>query len=175
MKEYSLLEDFIAEFRWYQKRGIAPNISESNLEKAWKDAPTVKIDPKEFDKYINFAPYRNNIKGALADRIAKFIEIASSDDRSDTFDTKWEISRSKNPRKYLLNLAELVYSGHGYPPINIVDINGIARIITGGRTRAALGKVLGIPVNAKIIKITHEGKFSDKAKRMLKISCKDVT
>jgi hypothetical protein len=170
MKQYSIIEDFIAEFRWYQKRGIAPNVTESKLEKIWKDAPTIKIKPEEFDKYINFAPYREKIKGSIKDRIRIFLDIASREDRSETFDTKWEKARSVDPGKYLLDLADLVYSGYGYPPVNIVDINNKARIIAGGRTRAAISKALGVPVSAKIIKIKHEGNFSDKAKRILKIS-----
>ena len=169
MDSDSPIKDFLGEFGWYQRRGIAPNLTKKDLTKLWEDSAIVRLNPNEFDKYGNFSPYKNNLNGKIEDRIKKLMQIATTENREDVFDTKWQRKRKANPTEYFRNLAELVYSGKGYPPVTVVDVNGIRRFITGGRTRAAIGKALNVPVNTKIIKIKHIGPWSDRAKKIMKI------
>lgn len=169
MKEhpYTPFDDFFAEFRWYQKRGIAPDISKSQLKKIWNESPVVLLEPKNFDSFRNFSPYREKLNGTMENRIRKLLEISATEDRDEVFDTKWELKRKKNPQKYIINLAQLVWSKDGYDPVNVVDINGKRQFITGGRTRAAIGKALGVPVLTRIVCLEHKGKWSKRARELM--------
>jgi hypothetical protein len=170
MTSDSPLRDFLGEVGWYQRRGIGANVSRTELRKLWKEAPIVLLDPNEFNNYGNFSPYGKEIVGTMEERIAKFMAIATTENRDEVYDTKWALMRHKNPDEYLQNLAQLIYAKSGYPPVNVIDVNGIRRFIVGGRTRAAIGKALGVPVWTKIISINHKGPFSNRAKKLMKIN-----
>jgi hypothetical protein len=170
MTSDSPLRDFLGEVGWYQRRGIGANISRTELRELWKKAPTVLLSPNEFDNYGNFSPYGKEIVGNVEQRIAKFMKIATAESRDDVYDTKWARMRNENPDEYFQNLAQLIYTRSEYPPVNVIDVNGIRRFITGGRTRAAIGKVLEVPVLTKIIPIYHKGPFGNRAKKLLKIN-----
>lgn len=165
---YTPFGDFFSEFHWYQKRGIAPDVSKNELKKLWKEAPVVLLEPHHFDSFRNFSPYREKLKGDTERRIRKLMEISTSEDRDEVFDTKWEISRRKNPEKYILNLAELIWRKSGYDPVNVVDVNGKVQFVTGGRTRAAIAKALGVPVLTRIVCVEHRGKMSARARKLMK-------
>jgi hypothetical protein len=148
---YSPFEDFFSEARWYQKRKLIPRMHKEEMRKIWKESPVVLLQPNNFDAFRNFSPYRGVLVGKPEERISKLVKIATTENRDDVFDTRWEIKRKKDPRKYILKLAELIWNQDGYDPVNVVDVNGKEQFITGGRTRAAIGKALEVPVLTRII------------------------
>lgn len=153
MKEhpYSPFEDFFSEVRWYQKRKIIPSMQKKAMQKLWENSPVVLLKSENFDSFRNFSPYRDTLMGKPEERIAKLVKIAMTENRDDVFDTQWEIKRKKDPREYILKLAELIWNQNGYDPVNVVDVDGKQQFITGGRTRAAIGKALKVPVLTRII------------------------
>ncbi len=153
MKEhpYSPFEDFFSEVRWYQKRKIIPKMQKEAMQQLWEDSPVVLLKSSNFDAFRNFSPYRGVLVGKPEERISKLVKISMTENRDDVFDTQWEIKRKEDPRKYILKLAELIWNQEGYDPVNVVDVDGKEQFITGGRTRAAIGKALEVPVLTRII------------------------
>ena len=164
-QQWSEWEDFLEEFGWHRDRGIGASLSNEELKKLWTEAPISYIDPRDLDKIGN--TYTPEIQsGNKEERIRQFIEFASGDNRDDVSENEWASSRKMNPHGYLNRLLELVGQG-SYPPVNIIDVPEVGKIIVGGRTRAAAAKALDIPLKVRIIQIPREnGDIEDEVKSL---------
>jgi len=157
---YSEMKDFMEEFQWYRDRGVASELTDEEIKKIWTESPVGYTDPVDLDRIGN--TYTPEVTGeSEEERINKFIEWAKTENREDSAESEWGEKRLRDTDGYLRNL--LVSIGRGdYPPVNIVEAEGLGSFIVGGRTRAAAARALDVPLMTRKIKMPWKGNEADK-------------
>lgn len=152
--KYDEFEDFLDEFKWHQERGIGSSLTDDQIRTMWSSAPVRTVGSKSLDYLGN--TYSPEVAGrGVERRIRKFIENAKDDTRDDVPQNEWSSARSMDPDGYLKKLIDIVSAGT-YPPVNVINVKGVGKIIVGGRTRAAAARALGVPLKVREMNVNLE-------------------
>ena len=159
------LADFLEEFSYYKEQGIGFELTDEELKKRF-DAAKISTKPiKDFDAMAN--SYTSLISADDEDeRFQEFLDFYLNEPRSKE-STRADTDEGKE--KYLKGLIGAIKNNKIKHPIVVIDVEGVGKIISGGRTRAAATKVAGMDAKVKIVPFSKEEiKDINKTKQMIK-------
>jgi len=145
----SELSDFAQEFKWYQDKGLFRK--DIDIKKKLAEGRIVLSKPGSLDNVSNC--YTKLINGRDEnERFKQFVDLYLKEDRgemvrADTRESKIE---------YLRDLINTVKTNKNINPPIVINVEGVGRVMVGGRTRSAAAKVAGVPINVKYVDIKPE-------------------
>jgi alpha-galactosidase/6-phospho-beta-glucosidase family protein len=159
------LQDFLEEFSYYKEQGIGFDLTDEELKKRFDAAKPSTKSIKDFDTMAN--SYTSLISANDEDeRFQQFLDFYLNEPRSKE-STRADTDEGKE--KYLKGLISAIKNNKVKDPIVVINVEGVGKIISGGRTRAAATKVADIDAKVKIIPFSkNEVKDLKKAKDMYK-------
>lgn len=157
--------DFLEEFSYYKEQGIGYNLTDEQLKERFNSVKVSTIPIKNFDSMAN--SYTSLISADNEEeRFEEFLKFYLNEPRSKE---TTRANTDKGKEKYLKDLIDAVKQNKIKNPIVVIDVEGVGKIVSGGRTRAAATKVINTDAKAKILKFSKEEiKDLKKAKTMFK-------